>query len=577
MKRRRHFPIIGVTVMSLLLTWASLTWYQSQLPTLNQRINVMSSPSTASSQLGYDHRLNHKIDGDNSSSEYTLVLPDWIKSYIQWHDHQLRFNASDYNFLVYSCTKQGGSCGGIGDRLNGMIQSFYMAMCNQRVFLIEYDTPYSLTTSLLPNYIHWNASHNIHPHQPPLNGVKRKQSHNGVVPLNFMDSRKIPSLLEPALLQERQHTRQARGWMVRTNLWMEQTMPTCSCLQTYIQRLQQQDKKQQRQRRRQQKQTRNKNDDPYQLLDADDLYRWAFHALFQISPHVMERTRQIQQRTGLLIRPVTAARAAADETKRGVQKTPTTMSSDAENNVTSTTTFALTTATTAATSSWVLQPYVAMHIRTGHGSTWSGDPLRHSGNQTFFKFLHCAKHLQQRLAVTRIQSTPAVTTTTTTNTNSDIRGSGERADSTKISSPSSPSSLPLPMIYVASDNVAIKQQFGEWDNKSTFRYDHALHVVHVDKTSDPPLESYLDVWAELVVLWQAKALVMSVSKFSQLAEILGRFNKDTARYFDQCEDDGDNGTRTSILQIQESTPPIHHNHRNQVDEAFIEKRKNTRL
>jgi hypothetical protein len=528
--------MVGVAAMAMILTWASLHWYQSKYmystASDHQRIKMASSSSSLSpSQLGRDsaflmNESNFMMDNNNIKTSAVVALPHWIKSYILWHDQQLRFNASHYSFVVYTCTRQ-GSCGGIGDRLNGMIQSFYMALCNQRVFLIDYNTPYPLTTTLLPNYIQWNVSY-------PQDALLLQR-------LTLMDSREIPSLQEPAILQENQQYRQARGWLIRTNLWMEQTMPNCTCLQKFIQRtLPHQQHSQQEQHQ----------DYRYNIsypLDADDLYRWAFHALFRISPQVMERTRQIQQRNGMLLTTDDQdSLAVVDMTNATIMVT--------SNSLNGTTT----------TSLGVQQPYVAMHIRTGHGSSWK-DPLRHSGNETFLKFLHCAKHLQQRLALTLLTKNKT-NNTTATETNMTLHGSGSAGeDSTKLSE-----ALPsLPIIYVASDNEAIKQQFGAWDNIS-FRYDHDLSVVHADKTKDPPLESYLDGWAELVILWQAEALVMSVSQFSQVAEVLGMFTNETARYFDQC-DDGGNGTTAAT-----PTEETHHYHRDQAGEAFIETRKKKR-
>lgn len=545
--RRHHFQVIVVTLVAVVLVWTTLS-SQSSLDYYHSLVSDQNLKTTAASSSRADHLYHHDYDGrsvhSSSTTTFSTTRPHWIDSYIQWHQEQLRFNATKYSFVMYSCIRHGGACGGIGDRLNGMVQSFYTAMCHRRVFLIQYDTPFPLTVALQPNHIRWNAT----PGGQNIPSVVER--------IDWMNVRSYPSLIEPNVLQEKEDLRKARGWLIRCNLWMEKTMPTSKCLQQYIQEQEENYRPRSSNPSAKKERQSSSRNDPF-VPDADDLYRWAFDALFQLAEPVMERTRQIQQRTGLAINTTSA------------ENTPTyvdiTQPDDgAKWNVTSTTSTSIVTSNDQHSKKHPivsLQPYVAMHIRTGRGSTWSGDPLRHSGNQTLLKFRECAMRMQQHLmAIQKRQILAAAATRTNSTQQQNALGSihNHRVDS--MASPS------LPLIYVASDNVAIKQQFEDWDNTS-FRFDHLLNVVHVDKTQDPSLDSYLDAWAEMVVLWQAKALVMSVSKFSQLAAVLGQFTNATARYFDQC-DFGES------ISLQETATPTHH--RDQADEKFIEKRRSMR-
>lgn len=82
--------------------------------------------------------------------------PDWLMSYIQFHKgsleaqadlfetnssasprYRLRANNEDVRFLSWRCGREDTWCGGLGDRIRGIVFSFYIALCNERVFLID--------------------------------------------------------------------------------------------------------------------------------------------------------------------------------------------------------------------------------------------------------------------------------------------------------------------------------------------------------------------------------------------------------------------------------------------------------
>lgn len=454
---------IGCTYLVAFTYWhqsSSYQWSIQQKTSQDGRNNSLSSSSCSS-----------------SSSP-----PEWIESYIQWHREQLHSNVSNYSYFVYKCVRY-NTCGGIGDRLNGMVQSFYMALCNDRVFLIDYSSPYPLSTTLQPNRLFWNVS--------------TPQSDHHVETLFLNNDRTHPVMREPAELSRNETFRYAQGIHFKSSQWMDETLASSACLRDFIQRYAAINQRSDASHHPECSFTTARstfNGSFGVIINPNDLFRWAFQTLFQVSKPLQERVQQIQQQAGLFTECVNCS-------EHDIKTTTATTDNHSESS---------------ATSAMVLKPYVAMHVRTGKGTNFK-DPVRHWGNETFLNFLQCAKRLQHELARTIVPPTTFATTTTT-----------ETTTAIPLNSYSSP------LIYVASDNVATKQLFEEWD--TSIRFDHRLNVVHADRTRNPPLQSYLDAWAELVVLWQAHALVMSHSTFSQKAEVVGQFSNRTARYFDQCED-----------------------------------------
>eukprot|EP00899_Mesostigma_viride_P001733 jgi/Mesvir1/11560/Mv17931-RA.2 len=88
-------------------------------------------------------------------------IPTFLKDYAKFHHTcLLRMAATprhiplQVRFLVFHCIP--GQCGGIGDRLKGIMGAFYLAVVTQRVFIIQH-TEFPLTDSLVPNAIDWHS------------------------------------------------------------------------------------------------------------------------------------------------------------------------------------------------------------------------------------------------------------------------------------------------------------------------------------------------------------------------------------------------------------------------------------
>ncbi len=80
-----------------------------------------------------------------------------LEDYASFHRSAIRSlpDTGRNRFLIYVCD---GECGGVGDRLSGLMSIFYLAIALRRVFLIEYTSPVGLELTLIPNRLLWNSS-----------------------------------------------------------------------------------------------------------------------------------------------------------------------------------------------------------------------------------------------------------------------------------------------------------------------------------------------------------------------------------------------------------------------------------
>ena len=76
-------------------------------------------------------------------------LMAFVRERLQW-DRAMRVGGAlqAKGLVTYQC--QGGLCGGLGDRLYGMITSFYLAALTDRLFMIDMSYPVALSTYLEP-------------------------------------------------------------------------------------------------------------------------------------------------------------------------------------------------------------------------------------------------------------------------------------------------------------------------------------------------------------------------------------------------------------------------------------------
>lgn len=90
-------------------------------------------------------------------------LSSRLAEYIAFHRKgvaAIANGAGDVRVLVYSC-QPFAQCGGHGDRLNGIVSAFFLAVLTNRVFLIDYESPVPLQMVLTPHLIDWRVRGSI--------------------------------------------------------------------------------------------------------------------------------------------------------------------------------------------------------------------------------------------------------------------------------------------------------------------------------------------------------------------------------------------------------------------------------
>lgn len=371
-------------------------------------------------------------------------LPKFLRDYARFHRKMKgRLGA---RYLVWRCVPGTVLCGGTGDRLNGIMTALYTAMCNRRVLLVDWplvDGKSNVWQFLEHQKINWEITPDI---ASSWSGrTNRDQIFNAIDDYenSFLVNLSVPPEQEKFQFID-----------MRCNLWSDfeggfiKTNDT-QCLQNLW-----------------------KEEPPhlhYPHYEQENyLFRTGFWSLFTFSHKVHARKRQMQQKANLLL------------TKDSLDGT----SPPPRNNVSS----------LAFAGQTTLQPYVAIHIRTGIGTSWE-DPLRHGTSDDYLQFYQCAKKLQQRIY--------------------------ERQSTTQeiLKEPGPPSLMP---IYVAADNNIAKEALHKLDTNATDQTIHSLtdlEVHHVERSyrRGDVLESELTVWAELNVLIEATCLVVSRSGFSDIA------------------------------------------------------------
>jgi hypothetical protein len=241
----------------------------------------------------------HENDDDQS-----LELPPWLHSYVEFHNDELKslrdtsttslLSKRRYKSLIWSCRRgpssssqnlanhgnpitdsprahgERGLCGGTGDRLGGIIQAFYMAMCTNRLFFVDWQDPSPLEQFLEPNRLMWNSV------SADVLGIDKDRW-----TLDAMDDYQNPFLIDPGAMPNGSAT----IIEIRTNIWTGQ-IHRSTCMRNYVAK--------------------------FGLHDASDVgasndddtfeeyyFRLGFAALFRWSGAVLEHTRRVRERLHL--------------------------------------------------------------------------------------------------------------------------------------------------------------------------------------------------------------------------------------------------------------------------------------
>lgn len=174
-----------------------------------------------------------------------LHIPRWIHDYTLWHAAALA-KPDQHDFLVYHCTAKDSFCGGIGDRIRGMLALFYIAMVSRRVFLIDYAKPFPLTDTLSENLVQWSF---------PVPGGRKRRIHS----IDKDDA----VIVEPLRLRNA-----SRLVLVRYNYFSDELLWKSAAMRQYLGKYQNM---------------------IVPVPPPPQLFKWAFHALFRKSALVQRQ------------------------------------------------------------------------------------------------------------------------------------------------------------------------------------------------------------------------------------------------------------------------------------------------
>lgn len=205
-----------------------------------------------STKIDSHFRRNISIQPHNNNI-YLVDLPNWIHDYCVWHAKALTEPPSKHRFLVYHCSKRTAECGGVGDRLRGILSLFYIAIASNRVFLIDYTHPFPLNATLEENLVQWSS--------PMPRGP--------FIRMNSYGQKRL-SLIEPSKMSRRH-----RVYVATSNSFYPNVLWRNKAMQRYLR--------------------------PYETSAnaPPQLFKWAFHALFRKNRAVQRRIGELRLQIGL--------------------------------------------------------------------------------------------------------------------------------------------------------------------------------------------------------------------------------------------------------------------------------------
>jgi hypothetical protein len=189
-KSRKLFPVLVLFSCLSSIAWTRLEYLQNYVPLTN------NSPSRNNHHPSGFSRPKESLALPSRENGYTVRdLPRWLDDYVKEQSLRIFQNSKgrarvlkDSKILRYECNKQ---CGGVGDRIHGMLTALTLAICSNRTLNIQSNHPDPLENYLVPNLLHWNATQ-FHSATTPflINGMNHRSNSN-----KFMQD---PSLLPEA-------------------------------------------------------------------------------------------------------------------------------------------------------------------------------------------------------------------------------------------------------------------------------------------------------------------------------------------------------------------------------------------
>jgi hypothetical protein len=112
---------------------------QEQIHPLEGMESLLIEEEKTRDDVRYSRGSLSKEQPNEDVSTELLPFSPWIRQYIAFHKSSI-INGRlkhDARYIIYECKDGAVQCGGAGDRLIGMIKVIYLALCTQRVLLID--------------------------------------------------------------------------------------------------------------------------------------------------------------------------------------------------------------------------------------------------------------------------------------------------------------------------------------------------------------------------------------------------------------------------------------------------------
>jgi len=483
---------------------------------------------------GRDERRRDENNNNNSNyptapSDFEVDaahrLPEWLRAFVYLNNQHYGYDEEkpesaaakpkneEFKYLQWYCAP---NCGGAGDRISGIVRSFYVALCTDRKVLVDWTQPSRVAKYLEPNLVPWNDKVNGQ-YDDNDNGEERDRRRKLVQLLLLLRNNGTSTTFPPARRRDVPYRRRpvlsprfadvqlrrfpplqaAKGrrpividsvnkgksmylWDPYTlpndanvrfsnNIWFEneeERISTSQCMQDYMSQFYPSPSP----TSPTSKTTTNSSGNDDEHWPINNYYRTAFWTLFRWSPLVRDNVRRIRR----------------------------------DFNMTS--------------------HYVGLHIRTGGSRETFRDPTLYGNSKEVWPiYYRCAKSLQK-----------GIREMCSSSSNSGGGGGGGNAQERRDDE----EDKDVP-IYLASDSLDVKRRLLEWDKSTSVRTITDMEVFHIDKTSTSRLDdadqAELGVWSDIKLLVDSTCVVTShMSRFSRLGKVLSPQEPRCAINIKQC-------------------------------------------
>lgn len=150
-----------------------LTYSKTRSEPLHLNVSIAEIPAISARIVPSEKQRNETTDKSRDVISENIhrgqFFPDvsfdtLVNNYIRFHKSAIEDGKlkDGFRYVVYTCSKKSKEawdkkCGGVGDRVLGMVKAFYFAMITRRVLLIDSEFPVPLKNYLNPSFVRWDA------------------------------------------------------------------------------------------------------------------------------------------------------------------------------------------------------------------------------------------------------------------------------------------------------------------------------------------------------------------------------------------------------------------------------------